>query len=64
MKNKENEPQICTKGWNWGHYELKDKELEFKVDGQRCFGIQYKDIALSSASGKNEVALEFAADEQ
>ena len=59
-KEKEN---VCTKGWNWGHYELKDSELEFQVDNQRCFGIKYKDIALSSANGKNEVALEFAADE-
>jgi hypothetical protein len=28
-----------------------------------CFSINYKDIALSSANGKNEVALEFAGDE-
>ena len=42
---------------------MKDNELEFQVDNQRCFGIRYKDIALSSANGKNEVALEFAADE-
>ena len=55
-------PQVCTKGWNWGHYELKEEELEFQVDGMRCFGIRYKDIALSSANGKNEVALEFTAD--
>jgi len=51
-----------TKGWNWGTYELKDTELEFHVDGQKAFGIKYKDIALSSANGKNEVALEFAQD--
>jgi len=51
-----------TKGWNWGHYVLKDDELEFQVDKKRCFGIAYKDIAISSASGKNEVAIEFAGD--
>jgi hypothetical protein len=54
------EDKISTKGWNWGHYQLKDNELEFQVDKQRCFGIRYKDIALSSANGKDEVALEFA----
>ena len=51
--------KVCTKGWNWGSYELLDEEFEFQVDGQRAFGIKYKDIALSSANGKNEVALEF-----
>ena len=53
---------LSTKGWNWGTYELKDDEMEFQVDGQRSFGIKYKDIALSSANNKNEVALEFAQD--
>ena len=54
--------ELSTKGWNWGSYELKDGEMEFQVDSKRCFGIQYKDIALSSANGKNEVAFEFAQD--
>jgi structure-specific recognition protein 1 len=36
--------------------------MEFQVDGQRCFGIRYKDIAISNANGKNEVALEFNQD--
>ena len=31
--------QISTKGWNWGHYELHDEELEFQVDKKRAFGI-------------------------
>lgn len=53
-----------TKGWNWGHYELKDKEMEFLVDNKRAFAINYKDIALSSANGKNEVALEFATENE
>lgn len=51
-----------TKGWNWGTYELRDEEFEFQVDGGKAFAIKYKDIALSSANGKNEVALEFAQD--
>lgn len=53
---------ISTKGWNWGSYELRDDEFEFQVDGKKAFGVKYKDIALSSANGKNEVALEFAQD--
>ena len=48
-----------SKGWNWGSYELLENEMEFKVDGERAFGFMYKDIALSSANGKSEVAIEF-----
>jgi hypothetical protein len=50
---------ISTKGWNWGNCRLTDQELEFEVDKKRCFGIPYKEIALSSAIGKNEVVFEF-----
>jgi hypothetical protein len=48
-----------TKGWNWGNYKLEADHMTFNVNGQKCFIINYKDIALSNASGKNEVALEF-----
>ena len=48
-----------TKGWNWGSYNLDTNNLTFNVNGQKCFVINYKDIALTNASGKNEVALEF-----
>lgn len=48
-----------TKGWNWGNYNLDKEHMTFNVNGQKCFVINYKDIALSNASGKNEVALEF-----
>ena len=44
-----------TKGWNWGTYDLGDDKMSFTVNGQKCFVINYKDIALSNASGKNEV---------
>lgn len=50
----------ATKGWNWGHYLLNEDNLEFLVDGKKCFQINYKDIAISKANGKNEVAFEFA----
>ena len=35
--------------------------MTFAVNGMPCFQINYKDIALSTANGKNEVALEFQA---
>lgn len=55
---------LSTKGWNWGHYQLNDEGMEFQVNNQRCFSINYKDIALSSANGKNEVAFEFSGDQE
>jgi structure-specific recognition protein 1 len=51
---------VSTKGWNWGYYSLDKENMSFSVNGQKSFVINYKDIALSNASGKNEVALEFA----
>lgn len=33
--------------------------MQFKVDNKHCFSIAYKDIAISTANGKNEVAFEF-----
>lgn len=53
---------ISTKGWNWGYYKLNKENMSFTVNGQKCFVINYKDIALSNASGKNELALEFQQD--
>jgi len=50
---------VSTKGWNWGYYKLEKDHMAFNVNNQKCFLINYKDIALSNASGKNEVALEF-----
>lgn len=54
--------QMSTKGWNWGYYKLEQDHLSFAVNNQKCFVINYKDIAISNASGKNEVALEFQQD--
>ena len=53
---------ISLKGWNWGYYKLNKENMSFSVNGQKCFVINYKDIALSNASGKNELALEFQQD--
>ena len=52
-----------TKGWNWGMYKLDKDAMTFNVNNQKCLVINYKDIALSNASGKNEVALEFQQEE-
>jgi structure-specific recognition protein 1 len=49
-----------TKGWNWGKYELENDKMNFTVENKPCFSIDYKDIALASANGANEVAFEFA----
>ena len=57
--NSSNKLITSTKGWNWGHYALSGDQMTFTVNGQRAFAINYKDIALSNASSKNEVALEF-----
>ena len=38
--------------------------MEFIVNKQPCFAINYKDIATSNANGKNEVALEFNQESQ
>jgi len=54
----------AAKGWNWGTYDLTENHLEFLVENKPCFQIQYKDIALANAKDANEVALEFAGDEQ
>jgi structure-specific recognition protein 1 len=52
------------KGWNWGHYTLSDTALEYQVDQKPAFKIPFKDIALSTANGKNEVALEFTSSDK
>jgi len=52
-------PIGSTKGWNWGQYKLGEEHFNFSVNGQPCFIINYKDIALTNASGKNELSLEF-----
>lgn len=52
-------PIGSTKGWNWGQYSLGEEHFNFTVNGQPCFIINYKDIAISNASEKNVVSLEF-----
>jgi structure-specific recognition protein 1 len=47
------------KGWNWGHYELLDAEMTFKVNDKTAFTIPYQDIQQTAASGKNECTIEF-----
>ena len=55
---------VCTKGWNWGKYELTDQGIDFKVDDKPCFTINYKNIALSNSPFPNEVALEFVGEQE
>ena len=50
---------VNPKGWNWGYYQLEKENLCFSINKEKCLVLNYKDIALSNATGKNEVALEF-----
>ena len=54
--------QTATRGWNWGTYVLNQTDLEFQVDNKHCFSIPYNQIAISTATNKNEVLFEFAGD--
>ena len=54
--------QTSARGWNCGTYVLNHSELEFQVENKNCFSIPYNQIAISSATGKNEVTFEFAGD--
>lgn len=51
------------RGWNWGHYSLEKDELQFNTNKNKCFTLKYRDIALVSATGKNEVTLEMASED-
>ena len=56
------EQQVSTKGWNWGYYHFQKDKMDFTHDKdghRRCFGLNYKDIAISNDSKANEVTLEF-----
>ena len=48
----------CTFGWSWGYYCLNDKSFEFKINNQQCFELEFDRIAMASANGKNEVAID------
>lgn len=56
-----------TKGWNWGWYHMKKDRMEFTHDREglkTCFGLKYKDIAISNATKENEVQLEFQQEQE
>ncbi|CAG9329933.1 unnamed protein product [Blepharisma stoltei] len=55
--------ELSTKGWSWGDLNTTETGLDFSVDAQPCFTINYKDIANCAIPGKNEVALEFQQDD-
>ena len=57
------ESEYNTKGWNWGQYELGEKSMRFKVEGQSCIDIPYNEMANVSLPIKNEVSVEFAQDD-
>jgi hypothetical protein len=69
MSKGKDESTVSTKGWNWGYYHFKDTKMVVSHDkqgSQKCFELDYKDIAISNAQKEFEVTLEFQrdADEQ
>ncbi len=55
---------VNMKGWHWGFYQLEKENLSFSINKEKCLTLNYKDIALSNATGKNEVALEFQQEQE
>jgi hypothetical protein len=51
--------KAATNGWNWGYYDLMEKDLLYQVDDKEVFTIPLDMVALASNSSKNEVAVEF-----
>ena len=57
------EIKLSVNGRNWGDINIVDSQLSFDVEGKKAFEVTMKDIAQSSLQGKNEVAIEFQADD-
>ena len=55
--------ELSVNGRNWGDIKVEDSQLSFDVDGKKAFEVTMKDIAQASLQGKNEVAIEFQADD-
>jgi len=62
-EEKKAESSYCTRGWNWGNYEIGEDRLDFKVASMPCISVPYSDIANANIVGKNEVIVEFHEDD-
>lgn len=51
------------RGWNWGKAEFGKAELTFNVQNRPSFEVPYSEISNTNLAGRNEVAVEFAVNE-
>ncbi|KAK3939933.1 putative fact complex subunit pob-3 protein [Diplogelasinospora grovesii] len=59
LENKEH----SLRGWNWGKAEFGKAELTFSVQNRPSFEIPYSEISNTNLAGRNEIAVEFAVNE-
>lgn len=59
LENKEH----SLRGWNWGKAEFGKAELTFNVQNRPAFEIPYSEISNTNLAGRNEIAVEFALNE-
>lgn len=59
LENKEH----SLRGWNWGKAEFGKAELTFNVQNRPAFEIPYSEISNTNLAGRNEIAVEFATNE-
>ncbi|TPX09776.1 uncharacterized protein E0L32_008967 [Thyridium curvatum] len=59
LENKEH----SLRGWNWGKAEFGKAELTFNVQNRPSFEVPYSEISNTNLAGRNEVAVEFAVNE-
>lgn len=59
LENKEH----SLRGWNWGKAEFGKAELTFNVQNRPAFEVPYSEISNTNLAGRNEIAVEFAMNE-
>ncbi len=59
LENKEH----SLRGWNWGKAEFGKAELTFSVQNRAAFEVPYSEISNTNLAGRNEIAVEFAVNE-
>ncbi|EJT81905.1 FACT complex subunit pob-3 [Gaeumannomyces tritici R3-111a-1] len=59
LENKEH----SLRGWNWGKAEFGKAELTFNVQNRPSFEVPYSEISNTNLAGRNEIAVEFAVNE-
>lgn len=62
-KNDDKPFPYCTKGWNWGNYDLGEEALTFQIANMPGLSIPFSEISNANITNKNEVTLEFHQDD-